>query len=77
MAKKFSLNWITDSLSRFDILDLHVVLSELIDLPPETSSERATRAYYDSMATDTARGYHSGGSNPYTGDDTPIGKTVL
>ena len=74
---KFSFDLIKDSLSRFDILDLHITLSELVDLPPETSGERATRAYYDSMATDSARGHHGGGSNPYTGDDTPIGKTVL
>ena len=46
------LEWAMESLSRFDILDLHVVLSDLIDIPL-TDADRVEMAYYDSMAMDT------------------------
>ena len=68
---KISLEWVADSLSRFDILDLHITLSDLIDIP--ISDEQAVEtAYYDTMALREAEKHERGGKRR-----TPLGKLVL
>lgn len=67
---KISLDWVADSLSRFDILDLHITLSDLIDIP-FTDEDRGEIAYYDTMALRTVE------AAPPNKRRIPLGKLVL
>jgi len=69
---KITLDWIANALSRFDILDLQVTLSDMKDITL-TDEQRTEQAYFDTYSQRVS----DGGLNPYTGDDTPLGKTVL
>ena len=69
---KISFDWIADSLSRFDILDLHITLSDLIDIPM-SDDEMGEIAYYDTMAERTV----NGDLEKPKRRRTPLGKLVL
>lgn len=70
------LNWVADTFARNDVIDLYFVVSDLVDIP-RSEDEIWQDRHFDAMAAHTANGRKGGGSNPYTGDDTPIGKTVI
>ena len=69
---KMSLDWIADSLSRFDILDLHITLSDLIDIPI-SDADAVETAYYDTAALREAERFERDGKKRRT----PLGKLVL
>lgn len=80
------LNWISDKLGYSpsnDIIDLYFVMSDLKDitLTPEEILEAAELGQAAMKAKQqsykSTKGARCGGSNPYTGDDRAIGKTVL
>lgn len=63
------LNWVADTFARNDIYDTNFVLTDLTDADGEYyERQRPLVSHYDAAAA---------GSNPYTGDDTPMGKTVI
>lgn len=51
-----------------DVIDAYFIQTDLKDVNL-SDAERSQSAHYDSMASHMV--------NEYTGDDTPIGKTVL
>jgi hypothetical protein len=65
------LNWVIDTFSEFDIIDLHFIVSDLIDIP-FTEDELCEQAYFDTMsmraAEDADYSEHQG---------VPLGKLVL
>ena len=63
------LNWVADTLTRSDIIDLYFIISDLVDIPL-TQAELCETAYYDSLAMNTVESASNYGN-------TPIGKLVL
>ena len=79
------LNWITDKLgynASNDIIDLYFVMSDLKDItltPDEIleDAELGAAAMKTTQSYKSTKGQRYGGSNPYTGDNRAVGKTVL
>jgi len=68
MSTEILLNWIADTFAKTDVIDLYFILSDLVDIPI-SEAELCETAYFDAMASESV--------NQYTGDNTPIGKTVI
>lgn len=71
--------WASSFLNSNQIVDLYFVLTDLLDIPWHPGEYEEVCAL-DSLATGITSAYyneHGTGSNRYTGDNTPIGKTVL
>ena len=68
---KISLDWVADTFSRFDILDLHITLSDLVDIPL-TDDDLVEQAYFDTMALRSSEGVDYSAYQ-----DVPLGKLVL
>jgi hypothetical protein len=65
------LNWVADTFTQSDIIDLYFVASDLIDIPI-TDDEKFEMACGDTMAM---RAVENLNGNEYTG--VPLGKLVL
>jgi len=65
------LNWVADTFTRSDIIDLYFIVSDLIDIPI-TEAELCEIAYYDALAMDTVD--HT---EMCRSEYTPVGKMVL
>ena len=63
------LNWVADTFTRSDIIDLYFIISDLVDLPI-TEAELCETAYFDALAMNTL----SEADRP---TNIPIGKMVL
>jgi hypothetical protein len=63
------VNWVLDSIAGDDYLDLHFVVSDLVDINI-TEAEICEIAHFDSMASFSAREFNGDGK-------TPTGKQVL
>ena len=62
-------DWVMDSFASDEIIDLHFILSDLVDTHL-TETEICERAYCDALATATVDAYQGE-------QDIPIGKLVL
>ena len=63
------LNWVADTFSRSDIIDLYFILSDLVDIPI-TEAELCESAYFDALAQHTI-------DNNDGDPGIPIGKLVI
>lgn len=63
------LNWVADTFTRSDIIDLYFIISDLVDIPI-TEVELCETAYFDALAMNT----YAESTQP---SNIPIGKMVL
>ena len=63
------VNWVIDTFTSEDVVDLYFILSDLVDINL-SEAEIAENACFDALASTTAR-------DGYREHNTPIGKRVL
>ena len=63
------LNWVADTLTRSDIIDLYFIISDLVDIPL-SQAELCETAYYDALSSHTIENAEEHGN-------IPLGKLVL